>query len=201
MFRTTNVTPFLEFILATENLKLVERRTSVIGSERRENSAEHSWQVALLAIVLKDLSNEVIDINRVIKMLLVHDLPEIIAGDTFFYSTEREGVALHELSQKERLAAKELFSSLPNHIGKELYELWDEYENCVTSEARFAHALDRIVPGLQNYFSNGGTWKEFCVSLETAQEKNVHVREGSLDISEFIYVVLEEAQKKGLFGA
>jgi putative hydrolase of HD superfamily len=201
MFEETPVSPFLEFILATEKLKEVERRTSVIGTSRRENSAEHSWQVALLAMVLKDFSCEKVCIDRVIKLLLVHDLPEIIVGDTFFYSNDREGDAASSLSNKEREAAIELFSSLPDSIANELLELWEEFENRQSPESKFAHALDRIMPGLQNYFSNGGTWKEFYVSLDTAKKKNMHVKEGSIEISDFIYAVLRDASEKDLFGA
>jgi putative hydrolases of HD superfamily len=201
MFENTPVSPFLEFILATEKLKGVERRTSVIGTSRRENSAEHSWQVALLAMVLKDLSFHEVCIDRVIKLLLVHDLPEIIVGDNFFYSNDREGNAASALSDREREGAVKLFSTLPDSVANELMELWEEFEKRESPEAKFAHALDRIMPGLQNYFSNGGTWKEFYVSLDTAKKKNMHVKEGSIEISDFIYAVLKDASEKDLFGA
>jgi putative hydrolase of HD superfamily len=200
MFKQTSISPYLDFILSTEKLKGVERRTSVIGENRRENSAEHSWQVALLAFVLKDLSNEKIDIDRVIKMLLVHDLPEVIVGDTFFYSKSREGTEKKELYKKEREAAKKIFSTLPENVSKELFLLWEEFEERKTNESKFAHALDRIMPGLQNFFYQGGTWKEFSVSLEVAIQKNQHVKDGSIEISEFIYTVLEVASKKDMFG-
>jgi putative hydrolase of HD superfamily len=199
MFKETRLSPYLEFILSTEKLKTVERRTSVIGTSRRENSAEHSWQVALLAYVLRDFANESVDIDKVVRMLLVHDLPEVLSGDTFFYSSERDGEAKEDLFKREHEAAKELFSSLPEKTASELMSLWEEYEKRETPESRFAHALDRVIPGLQNYFSNGGTWKEFFVSYEVAKVKNQHVKDGSLEISEFIYSVLESSSKKGLF--
>lgn len=197
----TKVDDYLSFIFETEELKQVERRTKVIGTDRRENSAEHSWQLALLAYALKDLlpENVEIDINRVVLMLLVHDLPEAKVGDTFFYSTERQGEAKKDLYEKENKAAEEIFSTLPKSVSSELLSLWQEYEERKTLEAKFAHAIDRIIPPLQNYYENGGTWKEFSVSYQTALEKNVHVKEGSEEISNFINEVLRIALSENLF--
>jgi putative hydrolase of HD superfamily len=196
---SSDVGAFLDFILMTEKLKMVERRTSVVGSGRRETSAEHSWQVALLAMVLKDKANKEVDIQKVIMMLLIHDLPEALVGDTFFYSKDREGEGVKDLFEKEKMAAKEIFSKLPSDMGDYLLELWKEYEARETDEAKFAHAINRIIPPLQNYYANGGTWKEFSVSLEVAKSKNEHVKEGSQEISEFVYEVLEVAGEEELF--
>jgi putative hydrolases of HD superfamily len=145
----------LAFLVEVDRLKNVLRQTLLCDGSRRENSAEHSWHLALMAAVLSEHAQPAVDVSRVIRMLLVHDIVEIDAGDTFAYdqsaNTDRE--------QRERLAADRIFGILPPEQGRELRELWEEFEKQESAEARAAVALDRLQPLLNNHHSNGGSWR------------------------------------------
>lgn len=134
----------LAFILEIDKLKEVLRQTRLITGERRENSAEHSWHIALLAILLAEYANTPVDVLRVVKMLLIHDIVEIDAGDTFAYSA----VPKAEQALREQLAAQRIFGLLPPDQEEEFVALWEEFEAGATPEAQFAHALDRFMPFL-----------------------------------------------------
>jgi putative hydrolase of HD superfamily len=146
------LTKQIELVIELDRLKSVLRKTCVKSADRRaENSAEHSWHVALMALLLEEHANEPVDISKVVKMLLLHDIVEIDAGDTFVY----DAVASQEQEEKELQAAERLFGMLPADQGEELKAIWLEFEQAETAEARFAKALDRLIPVLLNYHNEG----------------------------------------------
>ncbi|HEX2780256.1 MAG TPA: HD domain-containing protein [Gemmatimonadaceae bacterium] len=150
----------LEFLVQADRLKLVLRRSPIGDGSRLENSAEHSWHLALAALVLADHAPPEVDVARVMRMVVVHDLVEIDAGDTFAYDA---GANVGRV-ERERLAADRLFGLLPDAQRDELRALWDEFEEGATPTARFALALDRLEPLLVNDRANGGSWRVHCVS-------------------------------------
>src|SRR5690554_4376193 len=150
----------IQFILELDKMKSILRQTTLIDGSRRENDAEHSWHIAVMAMVLKEYADKKIDICKVIKMLLVHDLVEIYAGDTFCYDVE----ANKDKKERELKAADRIFGMLEEDKGKELRSLWEEFEEMKTKEAIFAASMDRLQPFFNNYYSGGGTWKKFRVS-------------------------------------
>jgi len=184
----------IQFILEIDKLKSVLRRTTLINEARRENSAEHSWHIALMAVLLIEHANQAIDLPRVVKMLLIHDIVEIDAGDTFAYS----GVSKIDQSAKERIAAERLFSLLPDDQAVELRALWEEFEAMQTPEANFANAVDRLMPVLHNYHNGGGTWRESIVTLEKVITRVSPIGEGSAALWEFTQTILADAVNRGL---
>jgi len=173
-----------EFIIEVEKLKAVTRRTKPIGLDRYENSAEHSWQIALLALVLKDFADEAVNVEKVIKMLLVHDICEIDADDVFFF--DETGRA--EAKEKEMRAVKRIFGILPEEKGKELFEFWNEFENGDSAEARFARAIDRVMPVLQNLYNNKQSWTENGVTREQILSKTAYIS----DAGELVWQTISE---------
>lgn len=155
----------LALLIELDKLKSVLRRTRVKSAEGRlENSGEHSWHVALMAVLMEEHANAPVDICRVMKMLLIHDVVEIDAGDTFVYDT----AASKEQAEKEIKAAERLFGMLPTDQGQELLALWQEFEAAQSDDAKYAKALDRLIPMLFNYHNNGQSWKENSVTREQA---------------------------------
>ncbi len=152
----------LQFLLEIDRLKTVLRRTLLTDRSRRENSAEHSWHIALMAVLLAEYAPPGTNIDRVVRMLLVHDLVEIDAGDTFAYDTA--GNAIRE--DRERAAADRIFGLLPQIQGDELRALWEEFEAGASADARFALAIDRLQPLLQNVNAEGGTWRSHGVTQD-----------------------------------
>ena len=152
----------LAFLVEVDKLKNILRRTLLTDGSRRENSAEHSWHLALAAMVLEEYAAAPVELARVLRMLVVHDVVEIDAGDTFAY--DKSGNATKE--ERERRAAERIFGILPKEIGGELRELWEEFEEHATPDAKFAHAVDRIQPFLQNRPLKGGTWRIYDLSRE-----------------------------------
>ena len=168
----------LEFLLEVDRLKQVFRRSYLIGLDRNENTAEHSWHLAVAAMVLAEYSKEKIDANRVIRLVLVHDLVEIDAGDTFIY--DDAGNAAKEA--KERAAAQRVFGLLPEEQAQEFMNLWREFEDRQTAEAKFAFALDRLMPILHNAFNQGRGWKEHGIRQEQALAKNQPMSDGAPEL-------------------
>ncbi|MDR9825581.1 HD domain-containing protein [Vibrio sp. FNV 38] len=166
----------LTLLMELDQLKSVLRRTRVKSAEGRlENSAEHSWHVALMAILFEEHANEPINLSRVIKMLLLHDIVEIDAGDTFVYD-----VAASELQeQKELECAERLFAMLPEDQGQKLFCLWKEFEAAQSADAKYAKALDRIIPMLLNHHNSGQSWKEHGVHKEQVLRVNRRIEDGS----------------------
>lgn len=171
----TELAARIDFVYELDRLKAVLRQTLVLDGERRENSAEHSWHVALTALVMAPFADETIDVERVVKMMLVHDVVEIDAGDAFIYDEE----ARAEAEAAERAAAERLFGLIPDPHGPELHELWLEYEERSTPEGRFAYACDRLQPMLLNVAGGGGSWRHHGVTFDQVREVNGRIEQGS----------------------
>ncbi|MCW4030771.1 MAG: HD domain-containing protein, partial [Candidatus Bathyarchaeota archaeon] len=145
----------VRFVVEIDKLKQVLRQTFTIAKSRQENSAEHSWHIALMAILLSEYANSTkIDVFRVVKMLLIHDLVEIDAGDTFCY----DDIARRDQHERELQAAERIFNLAPKDQAKKLVILWEEFEACKTPDSRFANAIDRLQPLLNNYYTEGKGW-------------------------------------------
>ena len=184
----------VEFILEIDRLKTVIRRTALTDQSRRENSAEHSWHLAVMALLLHEHSDDEVKLGKVVKMLLVHDLVEIDAGDTFCYDEE----ANVGRAERERIAAARLFSLLPSDQGSELEELWEEFEARESPEARFAAALDRMQPLLSNLATEGYSWKKYDVGHRQVLERTRSIEEGSKGLWEYMRRRLDEAVEDGI---
>ncbi|WP_274057368.1 HD domain-containing protein [Vibrio parahaemolyticus] len=184
----------LALLIELDKLKSVLRRTRVKSAEGRlENSGEHSWHVALMAVLMEEHANAPVDICRVMKMLLIHDVVEIDAGDTFVYDT----AATKEQAEKEIKAAERLFGMLPTDQGQELLALWQEFEAAQSDDAKYAKALDRLIPMLLNYHNNGQSWKENSVTREQALTINKRIEFGSVTLWDKAKELIEEATEKG----
>ncbi|HCH4902372.1 TPA: HD domain-containing protein [Vibrio parahaemolyticus] len=184
----------LALLIELDKLKSVLRRTRVKSAEGRlENSGEHSWHVALMAVLMEEHANAPVDICRVMKMLLIHDVVEIDAGDTFVYDT----AASKEQAEKEIKAAERLFGMLPTDQGQELLALWQEFEVAQSDDAKYAKALDRLIPMLLNYHNNGQSWKENSVTREQALTINKRIEFGSVTLWDKAKELIEEATEKG----
>ncbi|HCG6387403.1 TPA: HD domain-containing protein [Vibrio parahaemolyticus] len=184
----------LALLIELDKLKSVLRRTRVKSAEGRlENSGEHSWHVALMAVLMEEHANAPVDIYRVMKMLLIHDVVEIDAGDTFVYDT----AASKEQAEKEIKAAERLFGMLPTDQGQELLALWQEFEAAQSDDAKYAKALDRLIPMLLNYHNNGQSWKENSVTREQALTINKRIEFGSVTLWDKAKELIEEATEKG----
>lgn len=157
----------LDFLREIDGLKSVVRQSPLLDKSRKENSAEHSWHLAMYALLLPEYASGPIDVNRVIRMLLLHDIVEIDVGDTPIHG----GHSVTAQTECERQAATRLFGLLPQPQGAELLALWQEFENAETEDAKFAKALDRFQPLLVNVFTGGGTWAENGVSLEQVMSR------------------------------
>ncbi|MEN5233110.1 HD domain-containing protein [Sphingobacterium faecium] len=189
-----NLQQQIDFIKEIDKIKYIQRKTKLFNSDRNENDAEHSWHLAMMAIILAEHSNEPIDILKVVKMVLIHDIVEIDAGDTFIYDTQKN----HTNTYEERLAAKRIFGLLPQKQAEGLIEIWEEFEAGLTHEAKFARAMDRLEPLLQNTSNNGGTWNEFDINYSKVYDKKKIIDEGSKTIWDFAEKLLDESVEKGI---
>ena len=163
------------FCLEADKEKLIQRQTLLSNGEKKENDAEHAWHMSLMCILLSEYSNEPIDVLKTISMILIHDVVEIDAGDTYAYDDKAK------LSQRDRelKAADRLFNILPDDQAKKLRALWDEFEEGKTPEARFAHTMDNIQPAMLNNSTDGRVWKERGVRLSQILERNKNTPDGS----------------------
>lgn len=184
----------IDFIKEIDKVKYIQRKTKLFNSDRNENDAEHSWHLALMAIVLAEHSKEPIDILKVIKMVLIHDIVEIDAGDTFIYDSQKN----HSNTDEERLAAQRIFGLLPKEQRDELIAIWEEFEAGESSEAKFARSMDRLEPLLQNTSNKGGTWNEFGVNYDKVYEKKKIIKEGSDTLWNFAEGLINESVEKGI---
>ena len=183
----------LRFVLEADRLKSVLRRTRLLDGSRRENSAEHSWHLALMAVLLADTAAAEVDLLRVLSMLLVHDVVEIDADDTFAYDT----AANRDREERERWAADRLFGLLPDGDAREMRGLWEEFEAGATADARFAVALDRLQPLLLNAASGGGTWREHGVTRALVLRRMEPIRHGAPALWAFVLRTVDEACAAG----
>jgi putative hydrolase of HD superfamily len=184
----------VEFLLQVDRLKQVERRTRISGGSRPENSAEHSWHAALAALILAEHANvRALNLSRVVEMLLIHDLVEIEAGDTFVYDEHLEA----EKRFRESQAAARLFAVLPPDQAMYVRELWEEFEARQTPEAQYAAAVDRLLPILLNFVNRGRLWQEHGISAQRVRSRNQHIQEGSTELWQLVETVIGEAVARG----
>jgi putative hydrolase of HD superfamily len=181
----------IEFLMEADALKQVERKTSILGGSRKENSAEHSWHLMLTAMVMAEHANVPVDLLRVMKMLAVHDLGEIEAGDTMHYGKSDEG------HLAEHAAVQEMFSLLPENQASEFMALWTEFAEAHTAEAKFAHALDRVWPIIQNHQNEGGSWAEYQLTHSQVYDRNQLIDNGSKKLWGYIEELISDAVAKG----
>ncbi|MES2850951.1 MAG: HD domain-containing protein [Bacteroidota bacterium] len=182
------------FIKEIDKLKYIQRKTKLFNSDRHENDAEHSWHLAMMTIVLAENADKPVDVLKVVKMVLIHDIVEIDAGDTFIYDTAKN----HSNIQEELTAAKRIFGLLPAAQAEAFIALWQEFEEGITAEAKFARSMDRFEPLLQNTSNNGGTWKEFNVPYEKVYNKKKAIKEGSAAIWQYAESLINESVEKGI---
>lgn len=182
------------FIKEIDKLKYIQRKTKLFNSDRHENDAEHSWHLAMMTIVLAEHSDQPIDLLKVVKMVLIHDIVEIDAGDVFIYDTVKN----HTNTDEELLAAQRIFGLLPKEQAKEFIAIWQEFEEGKTNEAKFAKTMDRLEPLLQNTSNNGGTWKEFEVPYQKVYDKKVAIKDGSATIWKYAENLINESVEKGI---
>ncbi|MEM9595938.1 MAG: HD domain-containing protein [Acidobacteriota bacterium] len=191
---STRLDAQIGFLVEIDRLKTILRRTVITDGSRQENSAEHSWHIAMMATVLAEhAADEGVDVSRVIRLLLVHDIVEIDAGDTFCYDAE----AASDQSERERRAADRLFGLLPPDQAEELRAAWDEFEEGTTPEARFAWAIDRLQPLLLNHRTGGYSWRLHGVAFSQAVGRFRVLESASPGLWAFALGILEEARDKG----
>lgn len=189
-----NLAKQIAFIKEIDKIKYIRRRTRLFNSDRNENDAEHSWHLAMMALVLSEYSDAEVDLLKVIKMVLIHDIVEIDAGDTFIYDPNKN----HENTEEELKSAQRIFGLLPEKQAAEFIEIWTEFEEGVSEEAKFARAMDRLEPLLQNASNDGGTWKEFGVRYQQVYDKKKIIQEGSKELWSYAEQLLEDSVKKGI---
>ncbi|WP_374498309.1 HD domain-containing protein [Vogesella indigofera] len=188
----------IDFILELDKLKGVTRKTRPLGLERQENSAEHSWQIAMLASSLAPYAAEPVDISHVVAMLLVHDIGEIDTGDTIVYAED----GWEERKAAELAAVTRIFGLLPETQAQRFMSLWQEFENGETAEARFAHAADRAMPVLLNLANNGQSWRENGIShARVVQRIGPPIQSGCPALWDYLAEQLAHARQQGWFGA
>lgn len=190
------LTKQIDFILEIDKLKNILRRSLITDGSRRENDVEHSWHLAVMVTLLSEYAAEPVDLMRTVKMVLIHDIVEIDAGDTIIYDTG----AREEVVQAERAAADRIFALLPADQAAEFRALWDEFEQRITSEARFARALDRLQPIMLNVATQGQTWRENKVTFDRVMALNRPIIEaGAPSLVPFLEQLLLDAREKGYF--
>jgi len=183
----------IRFALEVDRLKSVMRRTRLVDGSRHENSAEHSWHLAILAMLLADTAGADVDQGRVLRMLLVHDIIEVDAGDTFAFDT----AGYLDKEDRERAAADRLFGLLPDEQRDELRALWEEFEAEQTADARFAVALDRFQPLLLNFYGGGGSWREHGIARAQVLRRMAPIEHGAPALWPFVLDVIDRACAEG----
>ncbi len=184
----------IEFIKEVDKLKQIQRRTTLLDRSRQENSAEHCWHIALIVLILSEYADEDnLDLWQVIKMLLVHDLVEIDADDTYCY----DEIGGQDQKMRETKAADRIFNILPPDQAALFRSLWDEFEARETPESRFANALDRLQPLLHNYFTRGHTWKKYGIQKKQVLKRMRPVDEGSHFLWDYVSGLIDDAVEKG----
>ena len=183
----------IAFIMELDKIKNIMRQTYLADAGRRENDAEHSWHLALMAFVLADYANEKIDVLKTMKMVLLHDVVEIDAGDTYAYDTDGNRTK----RERELKAADRIFGLLPEAQEKEYRGLWDEFEAMETAEAKFANMLDKVQPLLLNDASGGRSWEEHGVKKSQVMARNARTHEGSEEVWEYAKRLIERNAQNG----
>ena len=193
----SRLTQQIQFIIEIDKLKGILRQTRLTDNSRQENSAEHSWHLAIMAIVLVEYAPPDVDLLRAIKMLLIHDLVEIDAGDTFCYDLQGN----QDKAAREEEAATRLFGMLPAEQGKELRDIWEEFEAIETATARFAVALDRLQPLLHNQHNQGGTWQLHGITKNQVMQRMAPVKDGAPVLGLLVEQIIEDCIAAGYLKA
>jgi putative hydrolase of HD superfamily len=183
----------LSFVLEIDKLKTILRQTLLTDSSRRENSAEHSWHLAIMSLLLTEYAPAPVDILRVVKMLLVHDLIEIDAGDTFAYDVAGNA----DRAEREQRCAERIFGMLPEEQGRELRALWEEFDAFKTPESKYANALDRLQPLLNNSRTEGGTWRIHSVARDQVYRRMEPIRTAMPELWPVVTRIIEDACARG----
>ncbi|MBE5959618.1 MAG: HD domain-containing protein [Lachnospiraceae bacterium] len=183
----------MEFILEVDKLKNIYRQSYVSDGSRHEEDADHSWHLALMALLLSEHANSDIDVLKTIGMVLIHDIVEIDAGDTYAYDSKGNTTK----REREEKAADRIFNILPGDQAVYLRELWEEFEAYETMEAKFAHVLDNAQPLMLNNATNGKAWREHQIKKSQVMKRNEKVNTGSESIWEFLEGIIEDNVKKG----
>ncbi len=182
------------FLKEIDKLKYIQRKTRLFNSDRHDNDAEHSWHLAMMTLVLAEHSDKPVDVLKVLKMVLIHDIVEIDAGDTFIYNSTKN----HTNTEEELCAAKRIFGLLPAEQAEEFIAIWQEFEEGLTDEAKFAKSMDRFEPLLQNTSNNGGTWAEFDVPYQKVYDKKKEIGKGSTTLWNYAENLINESVEKGI---
>ncbi|MBD7967144.1 HD domain-containing protein [Paenibacillus gallinarum] len=190
---TEKIRQQIEFIREIDKLKHVLRRSYLMNQERRENDAEHSWHIAVMALLLKEHSHEDLDMTKVLHLLLIHDLVEIDAGDTFAYDVK----GYEDKWERELAAAKRIYGLLPAEQKEEWMNLWLEFEEGLTKEAQYAAAMDRLQPVLHNFYTEGKAWRANQVSAVSVRKRLAVLKEVSPALDTYANELIDEAVEKG----
>ena len=184
----------IEFIREADKLKTIDRQTLLTDASRRENDAEHSWHLALMALLLGEYADgKNLNLLHVVRMVLIHDLVEIDAGDTYCY----DEAGYRDKTQRETAAADRIFNLLPTDQALQLRSLWNEFEAAETPESKFANALDRLQPLMHNVFTDGQMWKHHGVVKSQVIDRNRKIADGAPDLWAFARKLIEKAVNKG----
>ncbi len=178
----------MDFVLEVDKLKSIIRQNFIADGSRKETDTDHSWHLAIMCFLLEEYANEDIDVLKTMKMVLIHDIIEIDAGDTYAYDVE----ANKEKKQKELLAAERIFNILPEDQASKMRVLWDEFEEGKTAEAKFANALDKVQPAILNDVSGGKSWREHEVEVSQIIKRNEFTADGSKVLWEYVEEILEK---------
>lgn len=185
----------IQFIIELDKLKAIKRKALIKADQNRyENSAEHSWHIALAAHILAPYAEEAIQIGRVCQMLLIHDVVEIDAGDTFAFAHNE---VLGQQSEKETAAAQRLFGLLPKPQGSYYLQLWHEFELAETADARYAKAIDRILPLIQNMQNEGGSWARHQISKQQVIQRNCFLEQAAPKLWQYVLEQVDLATARG----
>ncbi|WP_421725711.1 HD domain-containing protein [Bauldia sp.] len=184
----------IRFIIEIDKLKGIVRQTPLIDGSRNENDAEHTWHLMTMAVILAEFADADVDLTRALRMLLIHDLVEIDAGDTFLYANAE---AKATQAVRERTAADRLFGLLPDEQGQELRALWEEFEAHKSADARFARTMDRLQPFLHNVFTGGIGWRKHGVTADQVRDRMSVIADGSADLHALVEHLIDEAVARG----
>ena len=183
----------MDFLLEADKLKFITRQTYLSDGKRKENDGEHSWHLALMAVLLSEYSNEKVDLVKVITMVLIHDIVEIDAGDTYAY----DAVGNQSKREREVKAADRIFNILPEDQAKKFRQLWEEFEAYETPEAKFAHVCDNVQPLMLNDATDGLAWREHDVKKSQVLQRNSRTGEGSQVMMEYINKIFDKNVESG----
>ena len=183
----------MEFLLEVDKLKFIQRQTYLSDGKRKENDAEHSWHLAMMAVLLAEHSNEELDLVKVITMVLIHDIVEIDAGDTYAY----DAAGNESKRQREVKAANRIFHILPQDQAKKLRDIWEEFEAYETPEAKFAHVCDNVQPLMLNDATKGLSWKEHEVKKSQVLARNQRIAQGSVTMRNYVDEMINKNVESG----